>query len=506
LYEIFKIGFRGFIVKRNILATSVALGMLAWSVSNGAVAADTEILAKLQSQIEALQQQVTALQQQKAAASTEQLSAAVTEASNDDGQGNDTSPATQNDLQGFRTDLESYKYDQDRLRERQTVKSTRDATLYGTVQVRAQNTSIPVSTGNSNAYETRKLNFEIPLAQFGVRGNLYRDYNEGKNLEYQLSFAYAKRAGSNISDLNLQDAFLRYNFTSTNGGLEVPKFNLTFGQQQIPFGQEAQSPEDLRPTITVSRAVSQFGLATRQIGLVLRGDVVPFVDYAANYRAPLLEYALGVTNGNGWNRTDDNKGKDYVGRVAFTLPVDYASIFRELKFGASYKKGEGNLVTAAVPATATTPAAPATLFSDKGKNDVLGLDVYYNHAPFGATYEYYKGTRDVLTGLKSSEVKSEGQTATLFYTLGDQFYNSIKSAAKFDDFWPKSIQTYYRFDTFDPNTAIKKEVDEVDIHSVGLNFFFAQTTKFQLGVNRWIFDNPLQKDYTEVLGQFQYGF
>lgn len=494
-------------MKRNILATSVALGTLSLLASNVALAADGAVLAKLQAQIEALQQQVNALQQQKLSVPAEQqLSASDTEANTQGGQDNDTSPATQNDLQGFRTDLESYKYDQDRLRERQTVKSTRDATLFGTVQVRAQNTSTPVSTGNTNAWETRKLNFEVPLAQFGVRGNLYRDYNAGKNLEYQLSFAYAKRAGSNTSDVNLQDAFLRYNLTSTNGGFEVPKLNVTFGQQQIPFGQEAQSPEDLRPTITQARAIGALGLATRQVGLVLRGDILPFVDYAANYRAPLLEYALGVTNGNGWNRNDDNNGKDYVGRVAFTLPVDYASIFRELKFGASYKKGENNLVTTAVPATATAPAIPAALFSDKGKNDVLGLDIYYNHAPFGVTYEYYKGARDVLTGLNTTEVKSEGQTATLFYTVGDQFYNSIKSAAKFDDFWPKSIQTYYRFDTFDPNTAIKKETDEVDIHSVGLNFFFAQTTKFQLGLNRWIFNNPSQKDYTELLGQFQYGF
>lgn len=58
----------------------------------------------------------------------------------------------------------------------------------------------------------------------------------------------------------------------------------------------------------------------------MRGDAKPFVDYGANYRAPLFEYALGVTNGNGSNKTDDNNSKDYIGRVAFTLPVDYAKL------------------------------------------------------------------------------------------------------------------------------------------------------------------------------------
>ncbi|MCH7336270.1 DUF3138 domain-containing protein [Acinetobacter sp. NIPH 2699] len=489
-------------MKRNILATSVALATLFLSTGQNAWAADDQVLAKLQAQLEVLQQQVNSLQQNQTAAPPSGFSAAVAEraADSDEYVEEDTSGiiATKSDVDGLRAQFENYQYDQERLRERNTVKSARDTTFFGTVQTRIQNTSTPISAGNTNAWESRKLNFEVPLAQFGVRGNLYRDYKEGKNLTYQLSFGYAKRNGSNTSDLNLQDAFLQYSFAPTNGGLEDPKLTLAFGQQQIPFGQEAQSPEDLRPTITQARAIGQLGLGTRQIGLVLRGDLKPYTDYAANYRAPLLEYALGVTNGNGFNRTDDNNNKDYVGRLAFTLPVDYASIFRELKFGASYKKGESNIVG----------GTPTDLLTDKGRNDVLGLDIYYNHAPFGVTYEYYKGIRDTLQVASGNiaEVKSEGQTATLFYTVGDQFYNSIKTSAKFDDFWPKSIQAYYRYDTFDPNTSSKKEVGELDIHSAGLNFFFAQTTKFQLGLSRWNFANATQKDYTEVLAQFQYGF
>lgn len=484
-------------MKQNNLAISIALGVTLLSSSNVVFAANEEILLKLQAQIDALQQQVKNLQQGSLSEESVQQ-VTVREEGEVVEEDNSRVIATKADVEGVQAALESYKYDQDRLRERNTAKTARDTTLFGTVQLRAQNDSVPTSAGNSNAYETRKLNFEVPLAQFGVRGNLYRDYKEGKNLTYQLSFAYAKRTGSNTSDVNLQDAWLQYSFAPTNGGLEDPKLTLTFGQQQIPFGQEAQSPEDLRPTITQARAVGQLGLGTRQIGLVLRGDIKPYTDYAANYRAPLLEYALGVTNGNGWNRTDDNNSKDYVGRLAFTLPVDYASIFRELKFGASYKKGTNNI----------SGGTSVGLITDKGKNDVLGLDVYYNHAPFGVTYEYYKGTRDALisgtTG--TQEIKSDGQTATLFYTVGDQFYNSIKAAAKFDDFWPKSIQAYYRFDTFDPNTATAKETGEVDIHSLGLNFFFAQTTKFQLGLSRWNYASPDVKDNNQVQAQFQYGF
>ncbi len=408
-------------------------------------------------------------------------------------------PATSDDIDGVRSDVENYKYDQSRQYERQTVKSTRDTTLYGTVQVRAN------AQDNHNAPNTPKSSFDIGTALIGVRGNLFRDYNEGKNLDYQLSFGYSKRNdGSNNSNFNLLDGFLRYHAFSTNAGLETPKLNFTLGQQLLPFGLDVQSPEDLRPTISTASASTYLGLFTRQNGLIARGDLKPFVDYGSNYRAPLFEYALGVTNGNGSNKADDNNAKDYIGRVAFTLPVDYASWLRELKFGASYIQGEAKI-------------SGAGITNEKAKRDRLGFDIYYNHAPFGVTYEYLQGKTDYIdtTSASVKEAKAEGHTFTAFYTLGDQFYNSIKSNAKFDDFWPKSIQGYYRYDLFNPNKNQKDFLDvssgrvgEYDIHSLGLNFFFAQTTKFQLQLNRYLYDieTTTQKDTNELQAQLQYTF
>ena len=404
---------------------------------------------------------------------------------------------SRDDLEGVRSELENYKYDQSRQYERQTVKSVRDTNLYGTVQVRAQ-------AEDQRLNQKAKSSFDIGTALIGVRGNLFKDYNAGKNLEYQLSYGYSKRNdGTNNSNFNLLDAFLRYHVFSTNAGLETAKLNVTLGQQLLPFGLDVQSPEDLRPTITYAAASTNLGLFTRQNGLVVRGDIYPFVDYAANYRAPLLEYAVGVVNGNGSNKTDDNNSKDYIGRVAFTLPVDYASWLRELKVGASYLKGE-----AKISGFGTT--------ENKAQRDRIGVDLYYNHAPFGATYEYLQGKTDYFAAADQlGHAKSEGHTFTAFYTLGDQFYNSIKSNAKFDDYWPKSVQGYYRFDRFNPHTQqadyldpVSGRIGEYDIHSLGLNLFFAQTTKFQLQLNHYIHDieTAQQKDSNEVLAQLQYTF
>jgi hypothetical protein len=409
--------------------------------------------------------------------------------------------ATQEDVEGVRADLENFKYDQSRSRERNTVKSARDTTFFGVVQIRAQGQSESTTSGNPAPTDSRKSTFEVPTALFGLRGNLYRDYVDGKNLDYQMSFTYAKRTtqAGGTSDLNLADAFVRYHLTSTNGGLEVPRVNLTLGQQLLPFGLEAQAPEDLRPTINVSQASARLGLFTRQVGAILRGDVEPYVDYAANYRAPLAEFALGVVNGNTSNKVDDNGHKDILGRAAFTLPVPYASWLRELKIGASVYKGKKNI------------ASGTALLTGSGKKDRYGFDIYYNHAPFGATYEYIQGRDDRALGGIAQEVKSEGHTLTLFYTVGDQFFNSIKSVAKFDDSWPQSVQFFYRHDQFNPNTNRSADTDHGDsvrINTLGLNWFFAQTTKLQLGINRWDYrkSTATQKDFTELQAQVQYTF
>ncbi|MCO8068260.1 OprO/OprP family phosphate-selective porin [Acinetobacter schindleri] len=488
--------------KQHLLAVSVALVLQGFSL-NAQANDDTQAeLQQLKTQIEQLQKRFVQLEQKHGA-----------QVASNDGEGSGleegdlqiASEVTTDDVDGLKADIENFKYDESRRYERQTVKSARDTTLYGTVQVRTSYQDESTRAGNPAPSGDRYSTFDIPTALLGVRGNLFRDYNKGKNLDYQLSFSYSKQpstAGNN-SNFNLQDAFLRYHVFSTNSGLEEPRLNVTLGQQLIPFGLEAQSPEDLRPTITQAIVPVQLGLTGRQNGLIVRGDVKPYVDYGANYRAPLFEYALGVTNGNGINKTDDNDGKDLLARVAYTLPVDYASIFRELKFGASYLKGKANVKNAGV------------LLSDNGKRDILGFDIYYNHAPFGVTYEYIQAKTEQATVTNEVvDTTAEGHTFTAFYTVGDQFYNSIKSNAKFDDFWPKSIQGYYRYDNYNPN----KDQDVVNVvgngfgeytkHSLGLNFFFAQTTKFQLALNntQYKHESATQKDFNEVVGQFQYTF
>jgi len=446
----------------------------------------------------------------------------------------DTAPekqtATKSDIEGLRTDLENYKYEQARLLERNVAQTARGTTIGGTIQARA-NTLTPETkpgaaaiSGATATASPRSSSYDIPSASVNFTGSLYKDYNEGRNLDYRLQLAYARSAPtSDNSILNLTDAYLRYNVLATNSQ-EVPVLNVTFGQQQLPFGLEVQTTEELRPVINNAQFLASTGLSKRQVGLIVRGDLLPQVDYGFNYRAPVLEYAVGLVTGAGPNKSDDNDEKDFVARAALTLPVDYNSWFRQLKVGASYYHGGKNVnetvTTPAVPAkaaTATTPAVAAvaatsttTVGDENGTNERYGFDVYFNHAPFGITYEYVYG-RDAQNWTTSAKApaseqttSAEGNVVTAFFTFGEQWFSSSKTKGKYNDFWPKSYQFFARFDEWNPNQTIAH--NRTTIYTGGFNWFFAQTTKLQLNYNYYDYQDPAKSKVKEFLGQFQFGF
>jgi len=443
-------------------------------------------------------------------------------------------PATQADIKGVRADLENYKYDQQRARDTKTAVTTRGTTIGGTLTARIsqqQPSVAPVGTTASNptsATDTkRSWGFDAPGATLTFTGSLFKDYTEGKNLTYAFS------ASASSGALNVLNANLAYSFLSTNAGQEEPKLTLTLGQQQLPFGLEAQTTEEIRPVITSAQFLSRGAAATqtpynggagftnlntRQIGLILRGDAFTNVDYTSNYRSALFEYALGVVNGNGVNTGDNNTAKDWIGRVAFTVPADYNSWLRELKFGLSYYGGKANI--------ANTPATGAVVLKN-GDLSRSGFDINYTRFPYSIAYEYAEGRDEIVNNpvtatranFTTSVKKGRGQYVTFAYTWGEQFLNASKQNGKFDDYWPLSYQLSLRYDTFDADTANNPAVrassvgDKSRITTLGLNAFFAETTKFQLNYlitsnDRPLTDFTLQRPRTTrgLVAQFQYGF
>ncbi|MGK3990947.1 hypothetical protein WME99_48320 [Sorangium sp. So ce136] len=407
----------------------------------------------------------------------------------------DPNVATRDDLQGLVTDLENFKFQWQRERDLHTAISTRSLLVGGVVQARIGWTEQPVTTATSN---DRKVTFDIGAALLSFNGILYKDYEEGRNLTYSLRFGASPQQASNNSFLNLLDAQLSYSVLPTLAP-EDWVLQVTLGQQLLPFGLEVPASEELKPVITNAQFTTKLGLNRRDLGLIIRGDVLPQVDYGYNYRAPVLAYAVGLVNGSGPNTPDDNSEKDIIGRLAFTVPSDYNSLLRQITLGGSAYIGWQN----------TFLKDEKKTLSGKGVKRRYGGDIYYNHYPIGVTYEFIYGQDDVTLGTTSeapqkTRLSSLSHVATFFYNWGEQFLRGYRNQGRYDDWWPKTYQPFIRVDLFDPSTEVPE--NRVDVYTLGFNLFFAETTKFQLNLNRR--DDRTSKEGArhEVLAQLQGGF
>ena len=428
--------------------------------------------------------------------------------------------ATQTDISGVQTDAENFKYQYQRDRETKSATSTRNLLIGGLVQTRfgwfSENITTPVnpayqntSVNNPVLLRNRHTTFDIPNAILSFSGLLYRDYEAARNLQFQLSAAASpatSNAGLGANNVNsfftVLDANITYQVLPTieNDG---DRLSFKLGQFLVPFGLEANTTEELRPVINNAQFVAATGFNLRNIGAVAHGEFFAQYDFGYNYRQALIAFDLGIVNGNGPNRDDDNEHKDIFGRIAITIPASYDSWLRELRIGASGYLGETNLVLT-TPAGGTTPADGG--YAGAGKRNRLGVDVYYNHFPFGVTYEHVWLADDVLVNNAESRRNGRADTATVFYSFGEQFLNSIKNQGKFDDWWPKTYQPFIRYDRYDPNVDVGD--NHIELYTAGLNIFFAETTKFQLNATRRIQHTaPNQSTPSgEALAQFQFGF
>jgi hypothetical protein len=410
---------------------------------------------------------------------------------------------TRGDVQGVQADLDNFKYQYQRERETKSALSTRNLLIGGIVQARGayydSRITSPLdkrvastSVNNPALLDDRKTTFDIPAAILAFNGLLYRDYEQARNLGFTLSAISSPTAGSNNAFFNVLDANLAYQLLPTieNDG---PRLSLTLGQQLVPFGLESNTNEEFKPVINNAQFVGQAGLGARQIGLIARGELFTQFDFGYAYRQALLAFALGVVNGTGPNRDDDNAFKDVVARVAVTVPAEYNSWLRELRIGASAYLGRSSLNN-------------GTTIVATGLKNRLGVDVYYNHFPFGLTYEAVRSVDDAWESGLEVRHNGLGQTLTGFYSFGEQFLRSIKNQGRFDDWWPKTWQPFVRYDRWAAD--LKRQGAANEIYTAGLNVFFAETTKAQVNVNRRIQHviGAGNVASTELLAQVQFGF
>ncbi len=415
---------------------------------------------------------------------------------------------TREELEGVRTELATLQERLDRTYERNTAQTLRPLFVSGIAQLRytqAENRYSATSGGN-RADNQGGLSLNALILNF--QGNLKRDFEQGRNINYLFSLV---TPGGYLTSTNFTpdyavkplDAYISY-YILPSLDPEKSLLSVVIGQQKKPFGLEALAAEDKKPTIlsaqsarpnlaaadasngtnTGSFPLNGLGLDTRDIGVVVKGDLFPHYDGGYRYRVASVEYSLGVLNGSGPSALDNNGHKDLSGRIVLNAPVDYSSIFRGLSVGGSYYDGK------------TYSAALARNVDTKR----WGADISYVNTPIGFTYEYVHG--------QDNTAKKQGNTLTIFYNYGEQFVGGYKVQDRFDDWYPTTFQPFVRFDWWDTDTSLAGNATEIT--TIGVNWFLAQTTKLQLNYNIINQGPASQATYTgprnQFLAQVQYSF
>jgi phosphate-selective porin OprO and OprP len=142
-----------------------------------------------------------------------------------------------------------------------------------------------------------------------ARINITGDFLENFDFKLEGDFQQGDGLSSSRTAFSATDIYLNYN--------KFPEANIRFGQYKAPFGLEQLTSDS--SLFTAERTLATTVLTPeRQVGLQISGK--PFARVFSN--KDIIEYSLGVFNGNGRNiNVNDNNDFMYVGRLT-TTPVN----------------------------------------------------------------------------------------------------------------------------------------------------------------------------------------
>lgn len=260
-----------------------------------------------------------------------------------------------------------------------------------------------------------KNSFSFERVRVGVNGVIPYDFSYYVVLELSPFIA---------NNPYLLDAFVSY------GRFKWVKASL--GSFKTPFGLETNTPCNDLMTVFRSTATLQTVAPFRDIGLMLMGGDAE----------TKIQYQLGIMNGSGLGRLDNNKKKDIVGRVIFK-PLDF------LHVGGSFRHGY------------------PSYNNNQDTRTTIGAEIKLKHSNFTLLGEYIHDegdfNRDLGGGCSGNLIelgeKRGGAYATLAYMTK----------------W--NVEPVFRFDYFDSGNNQNYKENNM---TFGINYFFNDWTRLQL--------------------------
>jgi len=343
-------------------------------------------------------------------------------------------------------------------------------------------TSVPWGPSGTSTRSLRISSFSLALSgalrndtgsegdvryNIGVLGSQNR-YNATANTTQSVASSSASTINSstlNGAYLNASDVWVALDVKTTKLELE-PWWTLTLqlGQFLIPYGIEAVSTENNRPTVNQAQFVSKLGFNQRDLGLIATGGFVHRNDPSST-TIPLINYVFGIFDGAGPNTVDTNTGLDVLGRLVLNPFYLYAENFRNLSVGVNWY--EGNLWS-------STGALPT--------KRRLGGDLSWLRKPFLLTAEYVY-SKDGYDGRRNAPKTGTGPSPTAAFAKGSTIVGTL--------FWTPSVlpdfQPWGRVDIFRPWAYSNLTDAQIltannagnwgnrrDAYSIGFNYFIWQ--------------------------------
>lgn len=298
------------------------------------------------------------------------------------------------------------------------------------------------------SFESQELNdgtmkesntFQIRRARLDIKGNIT------KNIEFRLQSDLSKSPV-------LVDAFIKVKFN--------PYINVQVGQFKVPFSIEnPYSPLNLESidNAQVISALSGFsdvsGISSykygRDLGFMLYGGFFNKDDFQ------LINYSIGIFNGNGINVKDNNMSKDIAGRLEFHPWI------KELVISGSIYIGEYKLED-----------------KENATRDRYGVGGEYKNDRFVFRSEY-------LWGVTGMDITDEVNTLVEGKTIGDKksdgYYAVASYKFKLGKEGKQTLAPVLRYDYYNENTeAIETASTASTYYMLGLDWWPEKHLRFQL--------------------------
>lgn len=350
---------------------------------------------------------------------------------------------TLEDAAVYRADLAVKQQEDKEAQKEFFVVSGKPIKLAGYIQARYQND------------KSKNDGFDLRRVRLDLKGDVTERFDYRTQVEFGGGTSSSTTGGQTYAT-TLLDAIIGYKVN--------PYLKLSAGQFFIPFSLENLTSNTKLETINRSQVVEALSARStdaignqngRDIGVQASGSILPKSQFNQ------LDYAFGIFNGSGINKTDLNEQKDFVGRLVYH-PL------KEWSLGGSYYAGRYTLA--------------ATGLARKYDRDRIGAEFAYVKDPFSIRGEYIIGN----DGISSGPVNKAGwYLQTGYYLI------------------PKKFQGVFKFDTYDPNIKVYK--DQKNVYTVGGNWYFNKAAFLQ--VNYELKDEQGKEiDNNALIGQFTLQF